>query len=287
MRIHAICLALNEELYIETQLRTLYPFCSGISILSQYDRDWYGRPVRPDRTADKLLNFPDPEGKIHFVLRRWRDEAAARNHEMLSLLARPARRVQSHGSPPGEIRAFHTPPDYFLIVDADEIYDVATLPAILAYLEQRRPRGMRVLGYNYARTWNQRVPPEVERFCHFGFLRPGVLFSYLRVVSWNESRLAKALRWLRLPDVSARLFGFIECPPEVGVFHHGWCLGDDERLRLKRMRSSHRSDTWDPAYAAGVDALRTDFVPTSELPRNIREAIWPDGYFDQLPVAHS
>ena len=44
---------------IENQLRTLYPFCSGISVLTQYDRDWYGNTIEPDRTADLVLKFPE------------------------------------------------------------------------------------------------------------------------------------------------------------------------------------------------------------------------------------
>src|SRR6266513_4050250 len=103
LRIHAIVLALNEEVFIENQLRTLYPFCSGISVLTQYDRDWYGNAVKPDRSAELVLNFPDPEGKIHLVVRRFPDEAAARNAEMLALSASPDRRVMSHGSPMSRI----------------------------------------------------------------------------------------------------------------------------------------------------------------------------------------
>ncbi len=242
MRIHAICLALNEGPLIGTQLRTLYPFCSGISILTQYDRDWYGRRVRPDGTLDIVANFPDPEGKIHLVLRRFPDEAAARNHEMLAIAAHPAARVQSHGRDLADIRAFHSPPDYFLIVDADEIYDEATFPRIIDYLSLRRPRGMRVVGQNYIGTWNRRVPMREIPFVHFGFLRPGVLFCNRRWVSWNESRLQKALRILRVPDFSGRVFGFVTCPPEVGVSTTGagWETGSDSRRRSgsRRIRAT-------------------------------------------------
>src|SRR5437762_3496713 len=128
LRVHAIILALNEELFIKNQLKMLYPFCSGISVLTQYDRDWYGRRVSPDQTTNLVANFPDPEGKIHLVIRRWPDEAAARNSEMLCLIARPDRRVMSHGSAVARIRDFHHTPDYFLIVDADEFYDPKTFP---------------------------------------------------------------------------------------------------------------------------------------------------------------
>ena len=131
LRIHAIVLALNEEPFILNQLQTLYPVCSGISVVTQYDRDWYGNEIKPDRTVELVLGFPDPEGKIHLVVRRFPDEAAARNCEMLSIMSRPERRVMSHGSSKTRIHEFHRIPDYFLIVDADEFYDPETFPQIL------------------------------------------------------------------------------------------------------------------------------------------------------------
>ena len=279
MRIHAIVLALNEEIFIENQLRTLYPFCSGISVLTQYDRDWYGKPVTPDRTVELVLSFPDPEGKIHLVVRRFPDEAAARNSEMLSLMTRPDRQIMSHGSALERIREFYGTPDYFFIVDADELYDPESLPNILRYLDQKRPRGMRVNGFNYVTTWNRRVPSDKVQFCHFGFLRPGVLFKMRRTVSWNESRLQKLLRILHLPDFSARLWGFIECPWSVGYFHHGSYLGDQQRLMQKLARHSH-PEVATPDYAKDVARTPYQIVPTRELPKNIREAKWPADFFD-------
>ena len=278
LRIHAICLALNEECFISEQLKTLYPFCSGISILTQYDRDWYGKEVLPDKTAEIVLNYPDPDGKISLCIRRWKDEAAARNHEMLAIMAQPHKRIKPHGSPIEDIHRFHQTPDYFLILDADEFYDPETFPRIVECLERRRPRGMRVTGYNYFRTWNHRVPLDSVHFCHFGFLKPGVLFEQQRIVSWNEFRLQKAFRMLRLPFDSGRLFGFVECPPEIGFFHHGCWLGDDERLWSKITRSSH-ADHATQEYRDSLEAIPTTFVPTSELPTNIRDGAWPKHFF--------
>jgi hypothetical protein len=280
LRIHALCLALNEEVFIGELLTSLYPFCSGISVLSQYDRDWYGKQITPDQTILKVLNFPDPAGKIHLVVRRWNDEAAARNHELFALRTdRFVRGVMPHGVSKGELLHLHQKPDYFLIVDADEIYDIDTFSCILEYLQRRKPRGMRVLGYNYVRTWNRRVPLEEIEFRHFGFVRPDVLFQMQRVVTWNESRLRKLLRIVRLPDISARLYGFIDCPPEIGVFHHGCWLGDNVRLQKKITISSHKQD-WSPVVAQRIDAARTIFIQQCDMPRNIREGQWPASFFE-------
>ena len=50
---------------MKAQLDTIYPYCAGISVITQYDRDWYGKFVTPDRTVALVLNYPDPEGKIN------------------------------------------------------------------------------------------------------------------------------------------------------------------------------------------------------------------------------
>jgi hypothetical protein len=279
LRIHAIVLALNEEAFIENQLKTLYQFCSGVSVLTQYDRDWYGNAVKPDRTLELVAHFPDPDGKIHLVVRRWPDEAAARNAEMLGHTVRPDRGVMSHGSELDRIRRFHEPPDYFLIVDADEFYDVSTFGRILDYLGDRRPRGMRVTGLQYRFSWNERIPLHVVRHHHFGFLRPGVTFEMRRTVSWNESRLQKLLKLCHMPDASARMFGFIDCPVEVGVFHHGSYLGGPQRLVTKFAKHSH-PDVNTPEYVASIATLPHDYVTTPDLPVNIREGAWPTGFLD-------
>lgn len=280
LRIHAICLALNEEAFIGKTLGTLYPFCSGISVLTQYDRDWYGKAVEPDGTLRIVADFPDPEGKVQLVVRRWRDQAAALNCEMVAVASQPHHGVGSLGSTIEAIRALHDPPDYFWIVDADEIYDSAAIPLIIGHLARIRPRGMRVWGYNYVRSWNRRVPREEVRFCHFGFVRRGVRFEHIREVTWNEHRLARLLRLLRLPDFSSRIFGFVECPPDVGVFHHGCWLGNDQRLQAKSIKSAHKKD-WDPNYPSIIEAIRTVHVPTSDLPKNIRDADWPEGWIER------
>lgn len=279
LQIHAIILALNEEQFIENCIATIYPFCSKISVITQYDRDWYGKPVKPDRSVNIVLNYPDPSGKINLVVRRMPDEAAARNMEMLAFNKRSYKGTLSHGRSMEDIADFHNAPDYFWIIDADEIYDIATIPAILNYLKDKRPKGMRVTGYNYLRTWNKRVPRSVIDFTHFGFIQPGVLFEQRRMVSWNESRLRKLFQLLHLPDWSSQLFGFINCPEEVGVFHHACWLGDDERIAQKFGKSSHQeSKDWKPD---SVDIIENIFISTEQLPLNIQQFNWPGHFFNE------
>jgi len=137
LKLHAIILALNEENFIKAAIDAIYTFCSAISVITQYDRDWYGNAVQPDETYKIVLNYPDKEGKINLVVRRMPDEAAARNMEMLSFNKKAYQNTLSHGRLMSDIANFHNPPDYFWVIDADELYDVATIPQIINYLHAK------------------------------------------------------------------------------------------------------------------------------------------------------
>ncbi len=280
LNVHVLCLALNEEVFISKTLQAVYPHCRGVSVLTQYDRDWFGKSVAPDSTLRIVAGFPDPEGKVHLVMRRWRDQAAALNCEMDALSGRAYRGVEGHGSTVGEVRRFHERPDYFWIVDADEVYDPATIPSMLALLGRKRPRGMRVWGVNYLSSWNRRVPGSIVPFRQFGFVRAGLRFTHVREVTWNEHRLRKLLGIVRIPDFAEKAFGFMTCPPEVGMFHHGCWLGSDERLLAKARKSAHESSRRS-SWLAEVDALQWEHVSTESLPRSIREAEWPEGWIER------
>src|SRR4051794_31458039 len=118
----------------------MYPFCSGISVITQYDRDYYGKKVVPDNTVRYALDFPDPQDKVHVIARRYNDETASRNHEMMSILCDASRGIKPHGVSIEKVKQFFEPPDYFLVVDADEIYDAETFPAIVQYLKEKKPK---------------------------------------------------------------------------------------------------------------------------------------------------
>lgn len=279
LRIHVICLALNEEIFISEFLKALYPYVSGISIITQYDRDFYGNQINPDNTVENILSFPDNEGKISTVIRRFRDETAARNHEMLSILNKPHKGIIPHGVELIKINEFYQPPDYFLIADADEIYDSETFPAILEYLDWKKPRGMRITGYNYCYSWNQRVPKSYEHFNQFGFVKPGLLFKNRRWITFNETRLRKQLDKFHLPDFSSNLFGFINCPEAVGVFHHGWFLGDEKRHRMKLSKHSHKNEINIEKFISDLKNVPITLIPNSQLPKNILNGNWPEKFF--------
>lgn len=282
MRIHAICIALNEEDFIVEFLKSMYSFCSGISIITQYDRDYYSNKVVPDNTVRYALEFPDPDAKIHVITRRYNDETASRNHEMMSIMANASKGIKPHAVPLDHLNHFFEPPDYFLIVDADEIYDIETFPAIVEYLKAKKPKAMRVSAYEYGFNWNLRVPPEVWIHHQFGFVRAGVMFEQRRVITWNEYRLKKILSFLKIsPKLTNGLLGYIDCPREVGMFHHGAYVRRNKQKLIDKMKKHSHPENHDPKYLENILSQKYQFVSAEELPINIREGKWPREFWDE------
>ena len=281
MNIHAIIIALNEEDFITEAIRPIYNHCSGISVVTQYDRDYYGKPVKPDATVEKVLSYPDPEGKIHLVVRRYNDETASRNHEMMSVMCDASKGILTHGTAAEQIRKFHKKPDYFLICDADEVYDINTFPAIVAYLEKKKPRGMKVSAYNYYYTWNRRMPREEYVHHHFGFIKAGLMFEQRRVLNWNESRLNKFFANIGFKkNIGSWLFNYIDCPWEVGMLHHaGYIRRNMEKMKEKMSKHSHLEAHPDSFLESNLN-LKFPFTRTELLPENIRNGNWPPNFFE-------
>ena len=260
----------------------MYPFCSGISVITQYDRDYYGKMVAADNTVKYALDFPDPEAKVHVIGRRYNDETASRNHEMMCILADGSKGIKPHGVPLLQVQKFFEPPDYFLVVDADEIYDVETFPAIVDYLSKKTPKAMRVSAYEYGFNWNLRVPPETWIHHQFGFVKAGVLFEERRVITWNEYRLKKLLSFLKMnPKSSNRMFGYVDCPKEVGMFHHASYVRRDKKKLIEKMSKHSHPENHDPEYLERILKQKYDFIPTEQLPLNIREGQWPDEFWNE------
>jgi len=282
LRIHAIIIALNEEDFIEETIKPIYAHCSGISVITQYDRDYYGNKVQPDSTAQKVLNYQDPEGKIHLVVRRFNDETASRNHEMNAVMFNAAKGIQSHGISLELVKEFHKSPDYFLICDADEIFDIDTFPAIVEYLKKKRPNGMRISGYNYFINWNRREAREKYVHKHFGFVKRGLFFEQRRVLNWNESRLNKLGSKFGFPYIGSRLYNFIECPWEIGMMHHAGYVRRNKELLLQKMSKHSHLENHSPEYLEQMISREFDFVSMKDLPVNIREGNWPESFFEKI-----
>lgn len=282
LKIHAIIIALNEEDFITETIKPIYRLCSGISVITQYDRDYYGKTVQPDTTVQKVLDFPDPEGKIHLIVRRYNDETASRNHEMGAILHNAAKGILSHGVSIEQVQAFHATPDYFLICDADEIFDEASFPAIVEYLQKKQPNGMRISGYNYFFNWNRREPREKYVHKHFGFVKAGIFFQQRRVLNWNESRINHFFKKIGFNNLGSKLYNFIDCPWEVGMMHHaGYVRRNKEKLLEKMQKHSHL-ENHSPDYLEKILSQDYEFVHTQDLPLNIQNGNWPINFFEQV-----
>ena len=190
------------------------------------------------------------------------------------------KKIETHGVDKNLVATFHQAPDYFLICDADEIYDVDTFPSILTYLEQKKPNAMRVSGYNYFFNWNRRESREKYVHKHFGFVKAGIFFQQRRVLNWNESRLNSLGARLGWPEAGSRLYGYIDCPWEVGMMHHaGYIRKNREKLLAKMAKHSHL-EAHLPEFLEKILSQKFECVELSDLPLNIREGNWPISFFE-------
>ncbi len=226
------------------------------------------------------MDFPDPEGKIHVVIRKYNDETASRNHEMLSIMSDGSKGIHPHATSFKNVKKFFEPPDYFLIADPDEIYDVETFPVITEYVAKKNPKAMRVSAYEYGVNWNRRVPEDVYMHHVFGFVKAGVIFEERRVITWNEHRLRKLLLFLKLNlSFANNILGYINCPKEVGIFHHGAYLRRTKEKMIEKMNKHSHPANHDPEYLERILNQKYDYIPTASLPANIRNGKWPSEFW--------
>lgn len=301
MRITAILVALNEAPFIEAALEAIYPFVDRILIQTGYDRSWNNQTVEPDATVPRILQFPDPAGKIALLVRRLPDEALARNSLMRMDSYDLNHRLHNTVGMQEQLRDFCAGADYYWILDGDEIYDPQTIPAMLSYLERRRPTALFVRGLTYFHSWNYVVDPS-DDFFQPGFLRAGVLF-------WENRNIVLPKRYRLLLNkytsavgvdkwLADRLSTIQKLPESIAVFHHASYVGDDARIEKKIRLSVHYEDRmaqwYDSVWKAWTPAMHNfhpiyphvyagvRYIPTSELPPIIRDRTWPDNYIERL-----
>jgi hypothetical protein len=249
---HAIYLVLNEEQLFEASLRSIYPHITGATVVTSHDHDRFDRPVAPDGTVGRLLSRElDPERKVNVIVGAEGDEVALRNRAM-AFASPPAGASARHGRQPSRSRIVR--PDWFWIVDADEIYDDADVERLKAFVAEHPARVYEVTADNYWRSWNWRIE---QIGSYVAVVAPGVWFGELRhqqVHSWE--RIVRRLATLGvISDRAARRIRRIEhVPRDVAIFHHGSYLGDRARIAAKLERSGHRG-------VARPPPVRSDGVP--------------------------
>lgn len=293
MRTHAIYAVLNDFELFRASLASIYNHVEAITVTTAHDRDWRGETCPVEGIVDAILSREmDPDRKVDLIVSWEPNESRSRNRAMDFADPSPRSRrvlVQHSGDRP--------PPavDYFWIIDADEIYEAASIQRIKAYVSRTRLRYYQVPAVQYFKSWNYRVAG-YEWFT--AFVRADMRVGHSRnPFPSHLSRLAHKLH-VR-PDIANRLIGLNRIPPEVGVFHHGSYVGPRSRIEAKINSSSHAHrmrprwleevwDVWHPAFRdfhpvdpAAMPAATP--VPLSDLPAEITAWNWPQGYLEDAP----
>lgn len=292
MRVHAIYAVLNDPDLFRASLASIYDHVDGVTVTTGYDRDWQGAAYSEEGIVDAILSREiDPDRKVDLIVGWEPNESRSRNRAMD--FADPSNRSRKvlvqHAAdrPPPSV-------DYFWIIDADEIYEAASIERIKSYVAHGRGRYYQVPAVQYFKSWNHRVDG-YEWFTAFVRADKRVGSSRNPFPSY-PSRLAHRLR---VPDLANRLVGLNRIPPEVGIFHHGTYVGPRIRIEAKIRNSSHShlmrprwlEDVWDPwrpdcrdfhpVEPTAMPSATT--VPSWALPTEITGRSWPDGYFDTPP----
>jgi hypothetical protein len=291
LRVHAIYAVLDEVPLFRASVASIYPYVSGITVITAHDRDWMGEQRDASSLVATILDREiDPERKIDLIVTSEINEARARNRAMdyAAPRDRSVRVVRQHDHDPG-----FTPPDYFLIIDADEIYEATDLRRLIEYVAKRRRRVYRVPCVRYFKRWNYRITGYEWAFA---FVRADWRIQHIRGRKAPLWRRALA----RVPGVplglQSRLRGFVDIPAEVGVFHHGSYVGPRARIEAKLGSFGHAheverdwlTEVWDRWTVETIDFNpafpglfpSAERVDTDALPAEITARTWPAEYLE-------
>jgi hypothetical protein len=291
LRVHAIYAVLDDVALFRASLASIYPFVDGITVVTTHDRDWQGTPRDPSAiVATTLSRELDPDRKVDLIVVTESNEARTRNRAMdfaaprrTSLRVKPQHRRD---------RDFATP-DYFLIIDSDEIYEAGALERIKDYVRRDARAVYRIPCVRYFKRWNYRISGYEWAI---SLVRADQRLPYLRQRVHPLPRRIAA----RLPGLPARwrdaLRGFVDVPPDIGVFHHGSYVGPRSRIEHKLQSFGHADevsndwlsevyDQWTPSHRDFNPAFPGLFpaasrIDTDRLPAEIRDHSWPAEYLE-------
>jgi hypothetical protein len=291
LRVHAIYSVLDEAPLFAASVRSIYDHVEGITVITTHDRDWRGEPRDADELVALVLSRQlDPEHKIELAVVNETNEARSRNRAMdLAAPRSESLRVRQQHDRDGA----HEVPDYFLIIDADEIYEAEALERLKDYASRHRRAFYRVACVRYFKRWNYRIDG-LEWL--MALVRADRRLPYLRLRKVNLARRAAA-RAPGLPrGVRAALRGFDDVPADVAVFHHGSYVGPRRRIEDKLASFGHAAevrpgwleDVWDrwtperrdfnPTHPCRFP--RAERVDVTTLPTEIVRHEWPAEYLD-------
>ena len=292
LRLHAIYAVLDEPALFRASVASIYPHVDGITVITTYDRDWEGRPRDPSPLVQMVLGRDvDPDRKIELVVANETNEARARNRVMDLAAPRRAsirvRRQHRHDEP-------YAVPDYFLIIDSDEIYEAGALEGLKEHIAQKRRPLYRVACLRYFKRWNYRIEG-LEWM--LALVRADQRLPYLRMRPVGLPRRAAAHLPGMTDGLESRLRGWVDIPSDVGLFHHGSYVGPRSRIAAKlasfghshEVRGNWLEDVWDrwtpdardfnPTHPARFP--RAQRVTTDALPAETTRQPWPADYIER------
>jgi hypothetical protein len=280
MRLAAILLVFKDQPFIPACLSAIYPVVDSICVVTQYDRTFKQTAIEPDGTVAAVLSFPDPGNKMRLAMRRDLSGLFGNDNES---------RLRNLG------RSLDPAADYYLIVDADEIWETALLREAWSEVQRTRHSAYSTPTHHYLGKWNYRVVPkrgpDLSKSYHpLVFLRGGFRFIGLRRIDWwtLPARFWEYLRLGRKPKSSK-----LTIP-----LHHGSGVGDDSRIATKLTNWGHAEDV-DPAwfertwknlnetsrhlsfFKDATDESVIAYTPTGQLPPEITGQPWPPGWLDE------
>lgn len=197
-----IC-AYREEDYVAYAIRSIYDFADVIVVSVDVGAGWSGSQVVPDQTLDIVRSFPDPSGKIRVLEGKWPSETAQRNANL------------------DLVRDYV---DYYMTVDADEIYTTDGLRHLRRYIAWRPYIGQFRMRFNTYWKINPIYkidPPEPLKAYTITRVRPNTRFVGLR----RSNELWKCA-----------------IPRKVVVCHHFSYARPAEKVRNKINSFSHRDE---------------------------------------------
>ncbi|HEX4978765.1 MAG TPA: hypothetical protein VFV35_01755 [Acidimicrobiales bacterium] len=287
LRLHAIYLTLADGPFLEASILSVYDHVTGITVGTTYDRDWQGRPAQPEGALVERLRALDAQRKIEVVVLRETNEARARNR-LMDLVASPSR-VREVPQHDGDMAP--DPPDYFLIVDPDELWEAESLERLRAHAASDRGPRYRAGAVRYFRSWNVRV--EGLEWSTV-LVRSDRRLDHLR--NWRVGLARRVAGRVSPRRLRAALVGSEDVPADVAVFHHGSYVGDRARIERKLASFGHAAevrprwltevwDQWTPDTRDFHPVWPSLFpasvhVATSDLPSPIRSRPWPRGWIE-------
>jgi len=291
LRVHAIYAVLDDVPLFAASVASIYPYVSGITVITTHDRDWMGQEREPSALVATMLSRElDPDRKIDLIVANETNEARTRNRAMdFAAPRRSSIRVRRQSDHDRDL----VPPDYFLIIDADEIYEGAAFERLVAFVARDRRPLYRVACVRYFKRWNYRIDGLEWTIA---FVRADQRLRHLRLRRRSLPRRAAA-RVPGLPSsIAGRLRGFVDIPPDVGLFHHGSYVGPRTRIEDKLRSFGHHDqiaprwlsdvyDAWTPE-SCDFNPMRPELFPRAEhvdvsaLPPEIGQRDWPVDYVD-------